>query len=121
VLAEGLRSVPGLRVPEPPAHIRHAYYRFYAYLELDRLRSGWNRDRIVREVTSRGVPCFYGSCPEIYREKAFDGTGYRPADLPVAHELGNASLALLVHPTLGAEHMDHTLTAVRAVLREAIR
>jgi dTDP-4-amino-4,6-dideoxygalactose transaminase len=121
VLADGLRSVPGLRVPEPPAHIRHAYYRLYTYLELDRLRSGWSRDRIMSEVANRGVPCFSGSCGEIYREKAFDRTEYRPVvPLPVASELGASSLALLVHPTLSAEHMDYTAAAVRAVLHDAI-
>lgn len=44
---------------------------------------GW--DRIVDEVVARGVPCFQGSCSEMYLEKALDNTGWRPAErLPVA-------------------------------------
>ena len=41
------------------------------------------------EINARGVPCFSGSCSEVYLEKAFDGTGFRPEKrLPVAKELG---------------------------------
>ena len=46
--------LPGLRVPEPAPHSRHAYYRFYAYVRAERLRSSWSRDRIVSEVSANG-------------------------------------------------------------------
>lgn len=120
-LMEVLRSVPGLRVPEPPEHVRHAYYRFYVYVDITRLRAGWSRDRIVGEVTSLGVPCFSGSCSEIYRERAFDGTGLRPSkELPVAKELGESSIALPVHPTLRAEHMQTFAETLRVVIQRAL-
>ena len=79
VLIDGLASVPGLRVPQPAAYASHAYYRFYAYIERNKLRSQWSRDRVVAEIVEQGVPCFHGTCAEIYRERAFDGTVYRPA------------------------------------------
>jgi dTDP-4-amino-4,6-dideoxygalactose transaminase len=67
------------------------------------------------------VPCFSGSCSEIYREKAFLDTGFGPpVTLPVARELGETSVALLVHPTLDAGHMSLAADVVRAVLSEAI-
>ena len=78
VLTERLSNVPGLQVPQPPAHVRHAYYRFYARVEIEKLRRGWDRDRIVAEVTQRGIPCFSGSCSELYREKAFSTHGLVP-------------------------------------------
>ena len=121
VLIDGLGSVPGLRVPHPPAHVRHAYYRLYAYLETDKLRSQWSRDRVIAEIVEQGVPCFHGTCSEIYREKAFDDAPYRPAAaLPVAQELGSTSLAFLVHPTLGGEAMQRTIEAVGETLQRAI-
>jgi dTDP-4-amino-4,6-dideoxygalactose transaminase len=121
-LLEALRSTAGLRVPEPPPHARHAYYRFYAYVECDSLRSSWSRDRIVADVAARGIPCFSGSCSEIYREKAFLGTVYcPPAALPSARELGDSSIALLVHPTLDASHMLRAADTLRAVLADALR
>jgi dTDP-4-amino-4,6-dideoxygalactose transaminase len=35
------------------------------------LKSDWNRDRIMDEINAEGIPCFSGSCSEIYLEKAF--------------------------------------------------
>jgi dTDP-4-amino-4,6-dideoxygalactose transaminase len=121
VLIDALRSAPGLRIPEPAPHSRHAYYRFYAYVRAESLRSSWSRDRIVAEVSDRGIPCFSGSCSEIYREKAFVDAGFGPpAALPVARELGETSVALLVHPTLDRSHMSQAADIVRGVLAEAI-
>jgi dTDP-4-amino-4,6-dideoxygalactose transaminase len=95
------RAVAGLRAPQPPAGVEHAAYRCYVFVEPGRLRSGWDRDRIMLEMNARGLPCHVGSCSEVYLEKAFDGTAWRPAErLPVARELGKTSLAFLVHPTL---------------------
>jgi dTDP-4-amino-4,6-dideoxygalactose transaminase len=122
LLREGLIGTPGLRIPSAPDHIQHAYYKFYVFVELQALRAGWSRDRIMAEVGAKGVPCFSGSCSEVYLEKAFDPPGYRPANrLPVARELGDSSLMFLVHPTLGAEQMEFTKDAVTYVMREAIR
>jgi dTDP-4-amino-4,6-dideoxygalactose transaminase len=121
-LHAGLASVPGLRIPMPPHHSRHAYYRFYAYIETAKLRSGWSRDRVISEVAQRGVPCFSGTCSEVYREKAFERTSFAPkAPLPIARELGESSLALLVHPTLNAGHMARAVEAVRDVMTAAVR
>ena len=120
-LCEGFREISAIRVPLPDAHVRHAYYKFYAFLDTSRLKANWTRDRIVDEVAARGVPCFSGSCSEVYLEKAFDGSDSRPAQrLPVARELGETSLMFLVHPTLMLEHMDRTCLVVRDVIAEAV-
>jgi len=104
-----------VRVPEPDDNCVHAYYRHYAYVRQEGLADGWDRDRIVSEITQRGVPVFQGSCPEVYLEKAFDGTGWRPTQrLPNALQLGETSLMFLTHPTL----TDEDIAKVRAVLTE---
>lgn len=119
-LAEGLRQCGGVRVPIPGPEIEHAWYRFYVFVERTKLKAGWDRDRILGRIIATGVPCFAGSCSEIYREKAFDGTGWRPAQpLPVARELGETSLAFLVHPTLGPEHLERTVEVVHEIMAEA--
>jgi len=90
-----------VRTPRPGNSVTHAYYRYYAYVRPEGLKSGWSRDRIVAEVTARGVPLYQGSCSEVYLEKAFDGTPWRPQEpLPNARELGETSLMFLTHPTL---------------------
>jgi dTDP-4-amino-4,6-dideoxygalactose transaminase len=52
VLIKGLSEVPGLRVPVPEEHAGHAWYKFYAYVEPERLKEGWSRDRIMEAVVS---------------------------------------------------------------------
>ncbi|CAN5354842.1 DegT/DnrJ/EryC1/StrS aminotransferase family protein [soil metagenome] len=115
-------SLPGLRVPAIPANVEHAAYKCYVFVRPGRLRPGWDRDRIMSEIDALGVPCFSGSCPEIYLEKAFDGTGWRPAQrLPVARELGETSLMFLVHPTLPEEALNRTCEALTQVMQRAQR
>lgn len=109
-----------IRTPLPDAGMTHAFYRFYAYVRPERLKSGWHRDRIVAEVTAAGVPLFQGSCPEVYLEKAFDGTGWRPAErLHNARELGETSLMFLTHPTLTDEEVDRICETITQVLKAA--
>ena len=98
----------------------HAHYKFYAYVRSQNLAPDWSRDRIVEEITSRGVPCFQGSCSEVYLERAFEGTGWRPEQrLPIAKELGETSLMFLVHPTLTIGEMEKTAAVLREVLNLA--
>lgn len=117
-LAERLGSSRALRIPLPDPDITHAWYKFYAYVRPELLQPGWTRDRIMAEVSAAGVPCYAGGCSEVYLEKAFDGTGWRPAErLPVARELGENSLMFLVHPTLTDAEISKTADTVRQVLR----
>ncbi|GAA6177806.1 DegT/DnrJ/EryC1/StrS family aminotransferase [Sulfitobacter pacificus] len=98
----------------------HAWYKFYAFVQPFGLASGWTRDRIVTQINNLGVPCMQGSCSEMYVEKAFDGTTFRPATpLPVARGLGETSLMFLVHPSLTAEDIAKTCDAVTQVLTKA--
>ena len=114
------RVFPGLRVPLPSADITHAAYKCYVFVEPNALLPGWNRDRILNEITTRGVPCFSGSCSEVYLEKAFDGTGMRPVEpLAIARDLGETSLMFLVHPTLTDAEINKTCDVLVEVMREA--
>ena len=110
-------QLSGLRVPQVPADIEHAAYKCYVFVEPSVLKDGWNRDRIMDEVILRGVPCFSGSCSEVYLEKAFDDTDWRPAEpLANAHELGETSLMFLVHPTLSAAEINKTCEVLAEVM-----
>jgi dTDP-4-amino-4,6-dideoxygalactose transaminase len=100
----------------------HAQYKFYAYVRPAHLASGWSRDRIIDAINAQGVPCYQGSCSEVYLEKAFDGTEWRPVDrLPVAKALGETSLMFLVHPTLTKDDMNRTVSAITSALKAAGR
>ena len=120
-LSDWFAQLPGLRVTRPPAHVGHAYYKYYVFVRPEQLRPDWNRDRIVEAINATGVPCFTGSCSEIYLEKAFPADWRPKGPLRVAHELGETSLMFLVHPTLTDEAIDATCTAVERVMLTAHR
>ncbi len=111
---------PALRVPQVPAHVEHAWYRAYAFVRPEALATGWDRDRIMHEIKTRGVPCYSGSCSEVYLEKAFDDTPWRPVErLPVARALGETSLMFLTHPTLTPAELAKTCAVIREVMTQA--
>ena len=119
---DAARGQAGLRVPEVPAHVEHAAYKCYVFVRPERLAAGWDRDRVMAEINDLDVPCYSGSCPEVYLEKAFEDSGYRPKTrLPNARELGETSLMFLCHPTLTDEEVAKTCDAIESVMRRAKR
>ena len=130
ILTDGFKEIPALRITIPPDHIYHSYYKYYVFVRPEKLRDGWNRNRILKELGKRGVPCGTGACPEIYLEEAFkDGsqksevgsqqkteTRGQVKRLPVAKKLGETSLMFMVHPTLTEENMHWVVEQVKEVL-----
>lgn len=109
-----------VRTVKVPEHMEHAEYKHYLFVNPEQLAEGWTRDRIVDAIVAEGVPCFQGSCSEVYLEKAFDNTSFRPAErLPNAKLLGETSLMFLVHPTLTEAEMAKTAEALKKVLTKA--
>lgn len=121
ILSAEFQKLPALRLTLPPADIGHSYYKYYAFVRPERLNSGWDRDRIVAEITARGVPCFSGSCSEIYLERAFPPEMRPDSRLPIAQELGQTSLMFVVHPTLNEADMEWMASVAGDVLRRASR
>lgn len=117
-LWDAAASSPAVRVPIVPYYMKHAAYKCYIFIDECHLAEGWDRNRILSEINERGVPCYTGSCSEVYLEKAFDSTNWRPyTRLRVAQELGDTSLMFLVHPTLSISEMDTTCRVLREILR----
>ena len=90
----------------------HASYKCYVFVN----GSIKKRDSIMSAINARGVPCSQGSCSEVYLEKAFDSTEFRPPKrLPVAKKLGESSLMFLCHPSLTQEEIDKTCHVIKSV------
>jgi len=114
------RQLPALRVPTLPDNDIHAAYKCYVFVRPECLKADWSRDRILNEIVAQGVPAFSGSCSEVYLEKAFDNTGWRPTTrLENAKELGETSLMFMVHPTLTEQEMDLTCQILSSVIKQA--
>ena len=115
ILSSRLSRIRALRIPRLESHIEPAYYRFYVFVRPEQLRPRWDRDAILHAINQEGVPCFSGSCGEVYLERAF--ARWRPAcRRPIAQELGETSLAFPVHPTLSDSDMEDVCQAVEKVM-----
>lgn len=92
----------------------HAAYKCYVFVNGDEAL----RDAIMLAINDRGVPCFSGSCSEVYLERAFDDTDFRPKErLPIAKKLGETSLMFLCHPTLTQFEIQKTCDVIREMAR----
>ncbi len=121
-LTSALGGLPGLSPTDPPKEIGHAFYKYYAQIILERLRPGWDQSRIIEAINAEGIACLAGACPEVYRERAFEGLGCIPGKrLPIARRLGERTLMLMVHPTLADRDIDDTANAVAKVMKAATR
>ena len=113
-------DLPLVRTVEVADYIEHAEYKHYLFIRPEQLADGWSRDKIVDAINAQGVPAFQGSCSEVYLEKAFDNTPWRPTErLTNAVDLGETSLMFLVHPTLTEAEIDKTCTVLKEVLLAA--
>ncbi len=121
ILADALSDCSALRVPMPPDHLTHAYYRFYAFVRPESMATDWYRDRIIGEITAAGFPAFSGSCSEIYLEETFSKHGLGPAQrLPWARKLGDTSLAFLVDPAWPSDAIERLAETVAEVAENAL-
>lgn len=112
---------PYFSIHRPADDYVHAAYKCYVQVNIDALHEGWSRDRIMQEISAQNVPCFSGSCSEVYLEHAFDGTPWRPAQrLKNAQQLGETSLMFLVHPTLSDESINKTVMAIQQVIHRIV-
>lgn len=129
-LNESLGNVQGLRCTVPDDSTYHSYYKYYVFIKSDELKNSWNRDEIIEYMQNKGVPCNTGICPEIYRENVFKKYNYKlicskandnDPFLPVARELGETSIMLLVHPTLDFKSIEYTAEQLQRVMKVACK
>ena len=92
----------------------------YSYLKPQGLKDGWSRKIIIEEFSKKGIPCFEGSCSEIYLESAFNNKNFKPKRrLSNAKKLGENSLVFLVHPTLTKKDISLMKMSMNKIFKEA--
>ena len=115
-ILNAFENSPYFTVHRPNADYLHAQYKCYVQVNAAALPAGWSRDRIMQDINAEQVPCFSGSCSEVYLEHAFDNTPWRPVErLANAQQLGETSLMFLVHPTLSSDSLSKTIAAIQKV------
>jgi dTDP-4-amino-4,6-dideoxygalactose transaminase len=120
-LAAELEKIPGLIVPIPSKEFTNSYYRLYAFIDTNCIKPEWNQLRLLETICAEGVPCYIGSCPEVYREMAFTKSQLTDcSSLSNAKKLGDNSLAFLVHPGNKESDLLDVAKAVRKVFSQAV-
>lgn len=92
-------------------HNTHAYYRVYANIKKDYVVNAISnkqlRDEVIDRLNNAGVPCFSGSCSEIYLEKAFESL--KPKNRLINSQFySENAFCLLSHHTITDEEL-HTI------------
>lgn len=107
--------------PRYPENIKHSQYKLYTYLNLKKLK-GLTRSDLIAHLSAAGVPCFEGTCSEIYLEQVFETIEKRLSERLVnAKKLGDTSLMFLVHPSLSESEMDFICASIKQVLSKVLK
>lgn len=122
MLTQIFKEIPFLDVHVPGDDIYHSYYKYYVFVNDKALAYGWTRDSIMQAMNDQGVPCFSGSCSEIYLEKCFEQAGMPPQKrLPNAKKSGETSLMFLVHPTITENEIKSMTKSIQQICLKATR
>ena len=129
MLNKAFKNIYGLRVVVPPLHIFHVYYKYYVFIELDKLCLGWNRNRIIDAINAEGTVCQFGSTWGIGLEAGWENikctiTGNQhnyklKKHFSNDHFVGSTVLMFQVHPTLDIATINDTIMTVKKVMEVA--
>ena len=112
-LSQAVAEHPLLMVPEIPADITHAWYKYYLLLRPDMADPEARRAEMIAQLMEKGIPCGTGSCPDMSLELGLEGLGCRrDGTLANAHALGRHTLMLLVDHTLDRDDMARIAEAL---------
>lgn len=106
-------------IPTFPDYITHSFYRVYVRLDAKMLKDGWGKNKVIGEINRQGVPCYQGSCNEVYKEEAFQAENSVFKILPNAKNLDETAMCFLCHHTLKLTHMASMAEVVSKILTKA--
>ena len=120
ILINELKNIQSIRIPIIPKSINHAWYKFTCFINKNKLKIGWSRDRIIKHINDFGYPAFQGSCSELYLENCIKKRQLSAMEtLPIANELGETSLCFLIHPTIPEDIMLNYAKIISKIMIEA--
>jgi dTDP-4-amino-4,6-dideoxygalactose transaminase len=118
-----LRKFDWLEIQEPVGDVKSAYYRQYAIVREDAVLGDLSgealRDSLVHAMNKAHVPCFVGSCAEVYREKVFVDSGDAPRTrFKNAKIFTERAFCFLTHHTITPEELAEMCLKIQITLRE---
>lgn len=114
ILAEGLRGIPGVQLPELVPGTSHAFTLFT--ICVDAMQAGISRDELQQALGKRGVQSAVHYPLPLHRQPIFRGYG-SDRDFPVSVRLAKSVLSLPVHPGVKEEDLRYIVQCVREILK----
>jgi dTDP-4-amino-4,6-dideoxygalactose transaminase len=122
LLDDHFSSNPLFRTTVPGRDFYHAYYKYYVFLEKSSLENGLVRDDVLTALHEADVPAFHGICAEIYRERAFEESGFAPDERhPFASELGETAIMIPIHPNLSDQLVTQAAQAISKAVEQSFQ
>tara|TARA_B100000700_G_C15053850_1_gene861766 strand:- start:61 stop:1260 length:1200 start_codon:yes stop_codon:yes gene_type:complete len=122
ILIRELSDLYLLSIPTPQSNLKHAWYKFYCYLNKNYLSDGWSREKILSEIIKLGYQAMSGSCSEVYLEECMLNSQLncnKYNRLNNARLIGETSLMFVIHPTITEKQMYNYADSIRQVLIKA--
>ena len=108
-------------IPQIPNYINHAWYKCYVFISDKAIKKGINKSYIQNYLVKRNVPCFSGSCSEIYLEKSFKDSKLSPKKrFPNAKQLGERSIMFPVDQTFKLSDIKKICLTINEVINDII-
>lgn len=106
------KNLPVVRLTIPNEKSYHSYYKYYFFINREYLNEGITRDDLIFKINEIEIPCFQGTCGEVYKEKAYN----IDLSLPITKELSETSIMLLVDPTFEADVVLEIANKIKNIL-----
>ena len=104
-----------LKKIQVPNFIYHSYYRFYLFVNLEKIRKKITLEAIIKLLNNNNIVCNVGSCPEIYLEKSFKVLGGHKRRLKNAKKISNNSIALCINHCFSYHEQEKYLKSLEKI------
>ena len=112
-----IKEFKSVIIPKIQKNFFHAGYRCYFLINKKKLKKNWSRNKIIFEMRKNNVPCFQGSCSEMYLEKFYKKTFFLKNErYKNAKILSENSIALLVDHTISIKKINFMIKKLRQIL-----
>ena len=110
---QALGGLRWLRMPDEPAHGRHAWQAFVCYV--DPTAAPRPRNEIMQALQERGIATRPGTHAVHMLGYYRDRFGYAPGDFPAARDCDGQSMAIPLHNRMTDEDYAYVVEALRAI------
>ena len=112
MLNEGVEKIHSLTPPYVDAHVKHVFHQYVVKVEED---YPLGRNELADHLKTVGIGATVHYPIPIYRQPAYQKSGYDKMTCPVTEDSCKRVLSLPVHPSVAEEDVTYVLNALKAV------